>query len=194
MNPRIAFVAAPLLVMAYGVIRILDGLDGSRGPGLAWTTGHLAFLAALAMFVSTFLQMRRMAGRNTLSNVSATVGIIGTLALSAQFVIDIVVGFLSADRAGMGVLFDRIQAVPGVSVAVYDGGPFLFYIGQLALVVQLAAARRVKVWTPFLVLLDLLLPFVDKDLIPLGAVFLLVSFVPLAGQVSRTAKPVPAVV
>ncbi|MEU4407724.1 hypothetical protein AB0F88_24665 [Streptosporangium sp. NPDC023963] len=194
MNPRSAFVAAPLLVMAYGVIRILDGLDGSRGPGLAWTTGHLAFLAALAMFVSTFLQMRRMAGRNTLSNVSATVGIIGTLALSTQFVIDIVVGFLSADRAGMGILFDRIQAVPGVSVAVYDGGPFLFYIGQLALVVQLAAVRRVKVWTPFLVLLDLLLPFVDKDLIPLGAVFLLVSFAPLAGQVSRTAEPVPAVV
>jgi hypothetical protein len=194
MNPRIAFVAAPLLVMAYGVIRILDGLDGSRGPGLAWTTGHLAFIAALAMFISTFLQMRRMAGRDLLSTVSATIGIIGVLALSAQFVIDMVVGFLSADRAGMGVLFDQIQAVPGVSIAVYDGGPFLFYIGQLALVVQLAVVRRVKVWTPFLVLLDLLLPFIDKDLIPLGAIFLLISFVPLAGQVSRTAKPVPAVV
>ncbi|MFC7646417.1 hypothetical protein ACFQX6_41970 [Streptosporangium lutulentum] len=61
MNPRIAFIAAPLLVMAYGVIRILDGLDGSRGPGLAWTSGHLAFMAALILFVSTFLQMRRMA-------------------------------------------------------------------------------------------------------------------------------------
>ena len=46
MNPRIAFIAAPLLVLAYGVIRILDGLDGSRGPGLAWTSGHIAFMAA----------------------------------------------------------------------------------------------------------------------------------------------------
>lgn len=171
------------------MIRILDGLDGSRGPGLAWTTGHLAFIAVPAMFISTFLQMRRIAGRNALSNVSATIGIVGILALSTQFVIDMVVGFLRADRAGMGVRFEEIQAVPGVSIAVYDGGPFFFYIGRLALVV-----RRVKVRTPFLVLLDLLLPFIDKDLIPLGAVFLLASFAPLAGQVSPTAKPVPAVV
>ncbi|WP_208761935.1 hypothetical protein [Microbispora hainanensis] len=61
----------------------------------------------------------------------------------------------------MGVLIDQIRAVPGVSIAVYDGGPFLFYIGRLALVVQLAVVRRVKVWTPFLVLLDLLLPFIS---------------------------------
>ncbi|GAA4233551.1 hypothetical protein FHR32_002711 [Streptosporangium album] len=192
MNPRIAFVAAPLLVLAYGVIRILDGLDGSRGPGLAWTSGHLAFIAALAFFVSTFLQMRRLAGRDTLSTVSASAGIIGILAVGTQFAIDIVVGFLSADRAGMSVYFDRIQAVPGVSFLVYDGGPLLFFLGQLALVVQLAVARRVKIWTPFLVLLDLLLPFVDKDLIPLGAVCLLLSFVPLAGQVARTARPAHA--
>ncbi|MEU7882928.1 hypothetical protein [Microbispora bryophytorum] len=75
-------------------------------------------------------------------------------------------GFLSADHAGMGVLFDQIQAVPGVSIAVHDGGPFLFYIGQLALVVQLAVVRRVKARTPFLVLLDLLLPFISS--LPLG--------------------------
>ncbi|MEV7907672.1 hypothetical protein [Streptomyces anulatus] len=194
MNPRVAFVAAPLLILAYGVIRILDGLDGSRGPGLAWTTGHLAFVAALILFVPVFWQMRRMAGGDTLSTVSAAIGILGILAVSTQFVIDVVVGFLAVDHAGMSVLFDRIQAVPGVSIAVYDGGPFLFYIGQLALVSQLAVLRRVKVWTPFPVLADLLLPLVDKDLIPLGAVFLLVSFVPLAGQVSRTAGPVPVAV
>jgi hypothetical protein len=63
MNPRIAFVAAPLFVMAYGVIRLLDGLDGSRGPGLAWTSGHIAFITAMILFISTFVQMRRMAGR-----------------------------------------------------------------------------------------------------------------------------------
>ncbi|MEU8277561.1 hypothetical protein ACFYOK_18175 [Microbispora bryophytorum] len=57
-------------------------------------------------------------------------------------------GFLSADHAGMGVLADQIQAVPGVSIAVHDGGPFLFSIGQLALVVQLAAVRRVKAGRP----------------------------------------------
>jgi hypothetical protein len=191
MNPRIAFVAAPLLTMAYGVIRILDGLDGERGPGLAWTTGHIAFVAALAMFVLTFVQMRRMAGRNTLSTVSATIGIIGILSLITQFVIDMVVGFLSADHAAMDVLFERIQAVPGVMFVVYVGVPLFFFVGQFALVAQLAVQRRVKVWTPFLVLLDYVVPNIDKDLMPLGALFLLISFIPLAGLASRTAEPVP---
>lgn len=195
MNSRTAFIAAPLLVLAYGVIRILDGLDGSRGPGLAWTTGHLAFIAALLLFVQIFWQMRRMAGRNVLSTVSAVAGTAGIVALLAQFGIDLVVGFLAADHAGMGVLFDRVQAVPGVSIVVYDGVPFLFYLGQLALVVQLAAIRRVKMWTPVLVLIDLVLPFADKDLIPVGSVFLLISFVPLARQAAATtARPAAALV
>ncbi|GAA4591927.1 hypothetical protein GCM10023194_52470 [Planotetraspora phitsanulokensis] len=191
MNPRIAFVAAPLLTMAYGVIRILDGFDGERGPGLAWTIGHLAFLGALAMFVVTFVQMRRMAGRNTLSTVSATIGIIGILSLIAQFVIDMVVGFLSADHAAMGVHFERIQAVPGVLFAVYTVVPLFFFIGQFAIVAQLAVQRRVKAWTPVLVLLDCVVPNLDKDLMPLGALFLLISFIPLAGLASRAAEPVP---
>ncbi|MGV9773627.1 hypothetical protein [Streptosporangium sp. NPDC003464] len=190
MNPRFAFIATPLLVLAYGIIRILDGLDGSRGPGLAWTTGHLAFLAALALFVPVFWEMRRMAGRGVVATVSAGLGTVGILAAATQFVIDIVVGFLSADHAAMGVLFDRVQAVPGVSIAIYDGGPYLFYLGQLALVVQLAVIGRVKAWTPLLVLIDLVLPIVDRDLIPVGAIFLLVSFVPLARELAPAARPV----
>ncbi|WP_431913888.1 hypothetical protein [Nonomuraea jabiensis] len=190
MNSRIAFIAAPLLVLAYGVIRILDGLDGSRGPGIAWTTGHLAFMAALVLFVPIFWQMRRMAGGNALATASATAGTVGVVALLAQFGIDIVVGFMSADKEAMGVLFDRVQSVPGVSAVVYDVVPLLFFAGQLALVVQLAALRRVRVWTPVLVLADLILPFIDKDLIPLGALCLLVSFVPLARQVPVTSRPV----
>jgi hypothetical protein len=192
MNFRIAFIAAPLLTLAYGVIRILDGLDGSRGPGIAWTTGHLAFMAALVLFVPIFWQMRRMAGGNALATASAAAGTVGVVALLAQFGIDIVVGFMSADKEAMGVLFDRVQSVPGVSAAVYDVVPLLFFAGQLALVVQLAALRRVRVWTPLLVLADLILPFIEKDLIPLGALCLLVSFVPLARQVPATSRPAAA--
>ncbi|QYC45891.1 hypothetical protein Nocox_41750 [Nonomuraea coxensis DSM 45129] len=191
MNLRTAFVAAPLLVLAYGVIRILDGLDGSRGPGLAWTTGHLAFVAALLLFVPIYWRMRRMAGGGALATVTATAGTVGVAALLAQFGIDLVVGFMAADHAAMGVLFDQVQSVTGVSFAVYDVLPFLFYVGQLALVTQLAVQRRVKLWTPVLVLADLALPFVDKDLIPLGALCLLVSFVPLA-RASAAAPVRPA--
>ncbi|MBF9128693.1 hypothetical protein I0C86_06775, partial [Plantactinospora sp. S1510] len=179
MNVRTAFITAPLLTLAYGVIRILDGLDGSRGPGIAWTVGHLAFIAALALFVSTFWQMRDLAARSRTATALAAIGTAGIAVLVIQFGIDLVVGFISTDRAEMATHFERIQSVPGVSLAIYDGGPFLFYLAQLAIVVLLAVTRRVKVWTPVLVALDLALPFVDKDLIPVGAVFLLVSFIPL---------------
>ncbi|GGT02396.1 hypothetical protein GCM10010156_70370 [Planobispora rosea] len=197
MNPRILrtpFVAAPLLVLAYGVIRILDGLDGSRGPGLAWTTGHLAFIAALILFVPIFWQLRRMAGRDTVATVSAVTGLAGGAAFLAQFTIDIVVGFMAADHAAMGPLFDRVQSIPGVSPVVYGVGPALFSIGQLALAVQLAFLGRVRAWVPVLVLAYSLLPLIDKDLIPLSAVCLLVSFVPLARRATVSAPVAPGAV
>ncbi|MEU8325549.1 hypothetical protein AB0C33_44880 [Nonomuraea sp. NPDC048881] len=107
MNPRFAFVAAPVLTFAYGVIRILDGLDGSRGPGLAWTSGHLAFIGALAFFAVAFHEMRRLAGGGRLATGLAVAGQVGVATLIVQFVIDIVVGFGSAGHAAMGVLFDQ---------------------------------------------------------------------------------------
>jgi hypothetical protein len=58
----------------------------------------------------------------------------------------------------------------------------------LVLVVQLALHRHVKAWTPVLVLADLSMPFIEKDLIPVGAVLLLVSFLPLARR-PREAGP-----
>ncbi|MFF4774519.1 hypothetical protein ACFY05_16835 [Microtetraspora fusca] len=193
MNPRIAFVAAPLLVLAYGVIRILDGLDGVRGPGLAWTSGHLAFIGALALFVPVSWHMRRLAGRGTLSTVSTVIGFAGSLALLAQFVIDIAVSFMATDRAGMDAIFTQVQAVPGVLFVVYNVVPVLFYVGQLALIVQLTVQRHVKIWVPFVYVLNVLMPLVDKDLIPVGAILMLVSFIPIIGQVTRTAEPVVAV-
>ncbi len=32
---RIAVVIAPVLLLLYGVLRLIDGLDGKHGPGLA---------------------------------------------------------------------------------------------------------------------------------------------------------------
>ncbi|MFF0244146.1 hypothetical protein [Streptosporangium sandarakinum] len=187
MNPRIAFVAAPVLTFAYGVIRILDGLDGSRGPGLAWTTGHLAFIGALVFFAVAFHEMRRLAGRGRSATGLASAGYVGIATLIAQFAIDIVLGFRSADHAAMGVLFDQVQAVPGVQQVIYDFGPLLFFVAQIGLVLQLAIQRRVKAWTPVLVVADVLVPFVEKDLMPLGAAFLLISFLALA-RVSRASR------
>jgi hypothetical protein len=180
MNPRIAFVAAPVLTFAYGVIRILDGLDGSRGPGLAWTTGHLAFIAALTFFAVTFHEMRELAGRGRLATGLTAIGQVGITVLIVQFAIDIVVGFRSVDHAAMGGLFEQVQAVPGVQQVIYDFGPLLYFVAQIGLVLQLATQRRVKAWTPVLVFADVLVSFVEKDLMPLGAALLLISYLALA--------------
>lgn len=179
-EPRIAFIATPILVFTYGVVRIVDGLDGSRGPRAAWTLGHLAFIGALALFIIIFWQLRRLIGRSKVALASAVAGTFGAMALIAQFTIDIVAGLMSVNRQEMEVIFDQVATWPAVQPVVYDFGPYFFYLGQLALVIHLALARKVKMWTPALVLADLAMPFIDKDLIPVGAVLLLISFVPLA--------------
>jgi hypothetical protein len=178
-SPRLAFLLAPLCLGGYGVIRILDGVDGSRGPGFAWTVGHLFFLVGLVFFVQAFRTMWTIAGRTRTATAGFLVGIAGALALGAQFAIDIVVGFASADRSGMDAHFSRIQDVPGVDAAVYSYGPMLFFAGQLVLVTLLAVRHRVKPWAPVLVLVEIALPLLDKNFIPLGAALLLVAFVPL---------------
>lgn len=146
MSFRFSLVAAPLLVLAYGVLRLLDGLDGSRGPGFAWTAGHLAFMTALVLFVQIFWRLRAMAGRGVLSTASAAAGTVGAVTLLGQFGVDIVVGFMAADHAAMSPLFEQVKSVPGVQAVLYDVGPYLFYLAQLALVGQLAAMRRVTAW------------------------------------------------
>ncbi|GAB3902760.1 hypothetical protein GCM10027612_68360 [Microbispora bryophytorum subsp. camponoti] len=157
----------------------MDGFDGSRGPGLAWTVGHLFFLAALVLFVRIFGRLRTMAGGGVTATAGYAAGLAGALALAAQFTIDIVVGFLSADHGAMGPRFEAVKAIPWVEPVVYTVVPLLFYVGMVALVARLAVGRRVPWWSAALVLVQAVLPLVSKDLIPLGAALLLLAFVPL---------------
>jgi multisubunit Na+/H+ antiporter MnhB subunit len=192
MNARIPFIAAPVLTFTYGVIRIIDGFDGERGPGPAWTIGHLVFIAAMVMFLLVFRHLHRLAGRDTLSTVTLVVAAVGAVALIGQFGVDIVNGFLSDDHARMAEISRSVHKNQLVALALYDVGPYLFYAGQFVLVVQLAVTRRIAGWTPFLLLVDLIMPLVDKDLIPIGAAALLVSFVSISRRIP--AEPVPALV
>ena len=192
MKNRTALIAAPLLVLAYGVLRIVDGLDGVRGPGVAWTVGHLAFLGALTLFVPIFWEMRSMLGRSAVATTALVAGVVGIGCAAAQFTIDIIVGFLAADHDAMSPMFEQVQAMPGVSLAVYSAGPILFYVAQLAFAALLAGHRMVKVWVPVAVLAEIVLSAVNKDLIPVGAVLLFVSFLPLMGRRTPVARHVPA--
>src|SRR5688572_28100479 len=115
-----SYIAAPLLVLTYGVLRIVDGLDGERGPGPAWTVGHLAFLAALGFFTWIFQDMvRRIGPRGRIFAVVA-------VPLSGQFAVDVVAGFLAEDHAEMAAITRGVRTTPGISLYFYDFGPYLF--------------------------------------------------------------------
>ncbi|WP_309116138.1 hypothetical protein [Saccharothrix sp.] len=173
-----AYIAAPLLVLFYGLARMVDGFDGERGPGAAWTLGHLAFLAALLLFIRIFWDMAARIGPRALWVAAvATVGAVGFI---GQFAVDVVVGLIASDHAGMAALSRQVREVPGVALFCYELAPYVFSVGQLTLVVMLALRKEVRVWTPVLVFADLVMPIVSKDLIPVGAVLLFVSFLPLA--------------
>jgi ABC-type Na+ efflux pump permease subunit len=60
---RFAYLGAPAFMFGYGVTRLIDGLDGSHGPGPAWTLGHLMFLVALLLYGVVAAGLRAEVGR-----------------------------------------------------------------------------------------------------------------------------------
>lgn len=167
---------------AYGLIRLTDE---EHGPGLAWSLGHLFFLAAVFCFVPVVLGMRRMAvpgrgpGGRGLAGAGAVIGLLGAAAVVTQAVIDLVVGFLSEDRETMQDFFRSVQSHAGVEPAVYTVGPLLFYVGLLLLMTQLAALRRIAVWRPAAVVAGIVATGVSLDLLPAAGLLFLVAFAPL---------------
>ncbi|MFI9048570.1 hypothetical protein [Streptomyces sp. NPDC053427] len=189
MNKAFAFTTAPLLVTAYAGLRVLDGLDGERGPGPAWTTGHLAFLAALILFVPVFLELRRLAGRGPFATATAVVGLVGAVCTMAQISLDIAVGALAADHGAMRGMFAEIQSVPGVNVVVYTVGPVLLFLGLLVLFCQLAVARAVPVWRAVAVVLAVLVSLLGLDALPAVGLLLYAGLAPFP---RRGASPATA--
>jgi hypothetical protein len=53
--------AGPALLLGYGLLRWVDGRDGSQGSEPWWTVGHLAFLGAVVAFVALVAGVRRVA-------------------------------------------------------------------------------------------------------------------------------------
>lgn len=177
---HLAFLAAPALTVGYGLVRLLDGLDGPHGPGFLWTLGHLAFLAALILFLPVLLAVRRMVGGGAVATTAAVAGMAGVGCALVQICIDIVVGVAADDRAAMGRMFSDVQDVPGVALVVYGPGPALFYLGLVALAVHLAVARVATAWTPVLMVLGIGVTLADLDLLPVGGLLMLAALAPLA--------------
>lgn len=136
-------------------------------------------------FVPVFLGLRRLAGqrggRRVAVEVAAWTGLLGTVAVVVQAVIDLAAGFAAADKQAMSEMFDRVQGVPGVMPLVYTVVPMLFWLGLLGLVTLLAFFRRglVRAWAPVLVLAGTVLMAVSLDLLPVGALCLGAALVPV---------------
>ncbi|MFD7032524.1 hypothetical protein ACFWAR_31330 [Streptomyces sp. NPDC059917] len=186
---RAAFYVGPLCMLVYGAVRLSAP---EHRPDLSWTVGHLAMTLGVLLFGAVFAGLRRLvepagaAGRRS-ARAATALGLIGVLAVTAQGVIDIVVGLRAADKPAMKELFEQVQSQPGVMPAVYTVGPMLFYVGLIWLVAQLAVARRIAAWRPVAVVLAVAAMAVSLDLIPLGAALFCVALSPLARALTTPA-------
>ncbi|TDD12700.1 hypothetical protein E1292_00020 [Nonomuraea deserti] len=184
-----AAVAAPLLMLAYGVIRWFGRQDGVYGPGLDWQAAHMANLAGLVLFVFLVSGLRRLLDPGWIRETVIALTLVGAATSIVQFVVDIVVGLRAADKAGMRELSQEFHSLPGVDLAFYQVGPQLLYAGMIATTALLAYARRLPWWSAAVVLVSSLLPIVTLDLIPLAALGYLLALVPLWRQIGVIQAP-----
>ncbi|MEO3873194.1 hypothetical protein ABGB18_30635 [Nonomuraea sp. B12E4] len=184
---RFAAVAAPLLMLAYGVIRLAGRMDGVYGPGLDWQAAHLANLAGLVLLVFLVLGIRRLLAPGVGRTAVVAVTLVGAATSIVQFVADIAWGLLAADKAGMSEFSRHFRALPGVDLAFYQVGPQLLYVGVIALTGMLAYRRLLPWWCVGVVVVSSLLPVVTLDLLPVAGAGYLVALLPLRQRLGTQA-------
>ncbi|MCW3817795.1 hypothetical protein ONA91_25420 [Micromonospora sp. DR5-3] len=161
---------ASLLLLGYGILRLVDGLDGHRDKSAwAWMTGHTLFLFGIvafgAMIVGLHGLLRTASSRlHTVDDVAALAGLVG----AAGFVWVI-----------LGDLFPRFADAVTTPDLVLLGGPALFELGLLTLLVRAAVARLLPPWGPLLVLVGFGAIAVNLDLLPVGAGLVFAGLLPL---------------
>ncbi|MGW2342339.1 hypothetical protein [Streptomyces sp. NPDC001661] len=169
---RAKSVAVPLLLFSYGGLRLIDGMDGDHGPGLAWNLGHTCFLAAFLLLGTFVVDLRRLVpARTARMRTAATVAMAAGVFGAACFVW-VILGDLFSGLADSAPLPDVLQLA----------GPLAFQLGMLTLLIMLASVRprRLPVWSPALVFVSFALIAVSLDLIPLAAIGLMGGLAPLA--------------
>lgn len=172
LSVRFSALAGPVLLMLYGVLRLIDGLDGGHGPGPAWNLGHALFFIAFVLLGVLTAGMWQLVPTVTVvkrivAGVAMLLGLFG-----AGCFLWVILGDLFAGFRDAAPLPDVLEMI----------GPLLFQIGVLTLLVMLATTRprRLPVWSPPLVLVGFLVFAANLDLIPIGAVLVLAGLAPLA--------------
>ncbi|MFD6274811.1 hypothetical protein ACFWFI_04415 [Streptomyces sp. NPDC060209] len=163
---------APLLLVLYGLLRLVDGLDGEHGPGIAWNLGHTLFFIGFVLFGVVTVRLRKLVPTTTvrrrlLANVTAAVTLFGVACF-----LWVILGDLFADLDSAAPLPEPLEMI----------GPLAFQLGWLTLLVMLVAAkpRLLPAWSPLLVLGGFLLFSANLDLLPIGALLLMAGLTPVA--------------
>ncbi|GAA2657021.1 hypothetical protein GCM10010436_87950 [Paractinoplanes durhamensis] len=169
--------SAPLLMLVYGVLRWMDGLDGHRDKsGPAWRVGHVAFFAAMVLFAVMAVALARRASRGRrVAAVAAAASVFG-----AGCFCWVIAGDLSADFGDRWPLPDALQIA----------GPVLFLVGLVVLLSLEVAAGRVPVWSPVLLFVGYAAITVSLDLLPLSALVILAAMAPLWRPSAMPPRPV----
>ena len=184
---RISFIAAPVFLFFYGIAYLFDGLDGSYGPGIAWTVGHIMFLFGLVMFgfviIGLYLWIeRKTMWRKVLARCAMIIGLVGLITFIRSPIIDIVAGLRAPDQAAMSALQSKLNSYPNTPLSLYyNFGPLFFQLGLLVLMVQLAAQkpRQLPWWSPVVLLFGFLVLGFDLNLLLLGAILIGIALMPL---------------
>ncbi|WP_144123836.1 hypothetical protein [Catellatospora sichuanensis] len=195
----VALFAAPLLLAAYGLVRLVGKSDGMYGPGLDWQAAHLLALAGVLLFVPGVLHLGGLLPRGPWRSGVVGVTLFGLAASMVQFGADIWFALRADDKAGMQALSGDFGDIPGVDLVVYQVGPQLFFVGLLVLAILAARARRLPWWSPAVLLVGILLPPVTLDLLPLSGLLILAALWPairggraIAGHGAAGSKGTPA--
>ena len=184
---RMLFVAAPAFLFLYGIAYIIDGWHGVYGPGIAWTLGHTMLLLALLAFGGILFELRWRAIQQTTGHllpwIAFIAALLGLLVLVRVSLIDIISGLKSGgDHSTMKSISRSLNDYPNAALRpYYEIGPFLFQLGMLALLIQLAMAkpRQLPWWSPVLVLFGFVILAFDLNLLLLGAALIGFALVPL---------------
>ncbi|MDG4856848.1 hypothetical protein P8605_01510 [Streptomyces sp. T-3] len=174
---------APLLLVLYGLLRLVDGLDGDHGPGLAWNLGHTLFFIGFVLFGVVTIRLRQLIPAATMRarlvpNVAAAVSLFGVACF-----LWVILGDLFADLDTAAPLPEPLEMI----------GPLAFQLGWLTLLVMLVTAkpRLLPAWSPLLVVAGFLMFAVNLDLMPIGALLLMAGLAPVARAPRSTSPTTP---
>ncbi|MFF5437193.1 hypothetical protein [Streptomyces achromogenes] len=168
---RLCCALIPLLLLSYGVLRLIDGMDGHHGPGLPWNIGHLCFLAAFLLLGVLVRELRALvptstARMRTAAGAATAAGLFG----AACFVWVI-----------LGDLFPALSDTAPLPAPLELAGPLALQLGLLTLLIMLVTTRprQLPIWSPALAFTFFLLITVNLDLLPLAALILMAALTPL---------------